>query len=250
MTQRFHIAILKADEVEPALSTRFGELEDMMQSMLRVEHDVEFKCTTFRVYKNELPINVDEFDGFLITGSRSSVFDNESWIKNLMQFVRYLDIEKRRVAGICFGHQLIAEALGGRVTRASQGWGVGVQAYDVKSQALQLGIDSAEVSLPCCHQDQVVTMPPNAIRFLSNDFCENAGFVLGKHILAVQPHPEFSVTYLECILRAIEDKISDRIDEALSSLQKDTDNWVFEKLIAKFLRGEFSSVKQQATVNG
>lgn len=211
MARPRHIAILKADEVDPALSPSFGKLEDMMAAMLELSSHCNFECSTFHVYQSEFPSRIDDFEGYLITGSRVSVYDDLDWIAKTLNLVRELNRQKRRVVGICFGHQLLAQALGGKVERANQGWGVGVQRYKVGPE-LSHGLGVTHVSLPCCHQDQVVQLPAESSQILSSEFCEHAGFVIGEHILGLQPHPEFSVSYLECILRSIEEKIPDRID--------------------------------------
>lgn len=231
---RSRIALLKADDVDPALAGSFGELEDMFASMLNSKPEVHFHCDVFSVHKQEFPNNLKSYDGFLITGSRKSVYDSDSWIQRLLEFIQRLDAEKRKTVGICFGHQAIAQALGGTVARFVDGWGVGVHSYGIESSSLAQDIGSYQVQLPCCHQDQVTSLPDQAQRLLRSEFCENAGFRVGEHVLAFQPHPEFSNQYLECILRSLEPKIADRIERALASLVYATDNRSIARFIAEF----------------
>ena len=226
-----HIAILQTDEVEDVFQPQFGTLATMMHAMLESSGSRRFQTTAFEVHRGIEPTELQEFDGFLLTGSRRGVYDDDPWIKRLLELIRKIHAARIKTVGICFGHQAIAHALGGQVENWSDGWGVGVHNYDMHLPHR----DGAEkVALPCCHQDQVVELPPGAQRILTSDFCLNAGFTIDEHILALQPHPEFSVRYLECILRVIEDRVGERFAEAIKSLKRDTDNARIADLIAQF----------------
>ena len=209
-----------------------------MESMLCRAQVARFDIHVFKVHEGEEPIDIRAYDGFLLTGSRKGVYDDDPWIGRLLTLIRRLHAAKIKTIGICFGHQAIAAALGGRVQKFAKGWGVGVQHYRLvdSSLARRNGLGDS-VALPCCHQDQVIKLPPAANHILTNDFCENAGFAIGEHMLAVQPHPEFSVTYLECILRMIESRIGAPFAAAIESLKRPTDNDLIAKLIAAFYLG-------------
>ena len=241
------IALLQLDEVEPDLQPRFGNLAKMMKSMLDRTALCGFVVDVFNLPAGEEPVNLSEYDGFLLTGSRSSVFEELPWIQRLLTLIRAIHDLRIKTVGICFGHQAIAQALNGQVVRHPEGWGVGVHQYEV-SPTFRYGtrIDKESVSLPCCHQDQVVALPTNARKTLSNQFCENAGFVIDDHVFAIQAHPEFSVQYLECILRRIEHRVGERTESALSSLQCATDNSLIADYIARFFLGTHRSEINEA----
>ena len=217
----------------------------MMHTMLSDATDEQVATTAFEVHQGHEPSDLSEFDGYLLTGSRKGVYDDEPWISRLLELIRKLHRAKIKTVGICFGHQAIAQALGGHVQKFADGWGVGVHAYDVLNPMndRQKFINDAKMALPCCHQDQVVELPPDAQRILTSDFCANAGFVIDEHILALQPHPEFSVEYLGCILRMIEDRVGARTDEAIASLSSATDNALMAMYIVRFFSGFEASAR-------
>ena len=102
--------------------------------------------------------------------------------------------------GICFGHQMIAQALGGRTEKAEQGWGVGRQTYQMEKTPAWLDSTPPEFSILASHQDQVTELPDGAIRLASSGFCKNAAFTLGDHVLSFQGHPEFTKEFSQGIL--------------------------------------------------
>ena len=228
------IGILKTDEVDPALIPRFGNLHDMMGTMLASSGIDQFEIEPIEVQQGCFPSAVDAFDGYLITGSKSAVYDDDPWIAELLELIRELHERRIKTVGICFGHQAIAAALGGRVENFENGWGVGIHTYHVDGSLQLNGSPLHAVALPCSHQDQVVQLPKIAKRVFHSEFCEYAGFTIGDHMLTMQPHPEFSVIYLECILRKIQDKFGERFPEAMASLNNTTDNVKIATLIAKF----------------
>lgn len=228
------IGILKTDEVDPALIPRFGNLHDMMGTMLASSGIEQFEIVPIEVYQGCFPAEVDACDGYLITGSKSAVYDDDPWIADLLEFIRQLHARRVKTVGICFGHQAIAAAFGGRVENFKNGWGVGIHTYNVDDSLEVNGTPLDTVALPCSHQDQVIELPAIAKRVFHSDFCEYAGFTIGDHMLTMQPHPEFSVIYLECILRKIQEKFGERFPEAMASLENATDNEKIATLIAQF----------------
>ena len=213
------IGILKTDAVRPEWVPTFGEYPDMFERIFK-EVDPSLEFETWDIEQGELPTNIDGISGFVITGSKSSVYDDKPWIRGLEALIRQYHAEKRKLIGICFGHQLIAQALGGVVDKSPKGWGVGVHSYDVADPALAADGAGATVRLIASHQDQVMRAPSDARVIASNTHCEIAGLRIGQNVLTFQGHPEFIPEYSREIMHFRRSMIGDeRVNAGLASLE-------------------------------
>lgn len=185
------VGILQADSVLPQFQVEHGDYPDMFEALLSA-HQVQ--CKHYNVEVMEYP-SIDDCDGYIITGSKQSVCDDEPWIVRLSEFVRALHQRKKSTVGICFGHQLIAHALGGRTQSAPGGWGVGIHEIQMNGPASFMDPVLEQVRLIVSHKDQVMALPEGAKVIASNDFCPVAMFTVGEHMLGMQGHPEFSKSY-------------------------------------------------------
>jgi GMP synthase-like glutamine amidotransferase len=173
----------------------------MFRAMLMAgAEDVPLEIRDYDVQKGEYPATLDECDAYLITGSRESVYDDQPWIHRLAEFVRELDAARRKLVGICFGHQLIAHVLGGETRPAERGWAVGLHETRVLEPQEWMLPYRERFGLLSSHKDQVVRLPERARRFASTPFCPNSGFTIGDHILTFQGHPEFSKGYSRALM--------------------------------------------------
>ena len=215
-----HIGILKTDAVRPEWVPDFGEYPDMFIRLLQADPSVSFSVWDVEEGCHPNETEIDSIDGFIITGSKSSVYDDKQWIRDLEALIQRLHAERKKMVGICFGHQIIAKALGGEVSKSDKGWGVGIHTYDL-DKAPFAGVDDGQLKLVVSHQDQVHELPPGARNVVSNAHCENAGFVIGDHIFTLQGHPEFIDEYSEVIMALRYDMIgADRVAEGRASLQQ------------------------------
>jgi GMP synthase-like glutamine amidotransferase len=220
-----HIGILKTDAVRPEWVDEFGEYPDMFERLV-LAADPSATFSVWDVEKGVYPSDsdVDTVDGFIITGSKSSAYDDKEWIRNLERLVQELHAKRKKMVGICFGHQVIARALGGTVAKSDKGWGVGVNVYNIRELPVHVDDEvraggSGFLKLVASHQDQVTVLPPGARTLVSNDHCENAGFVIGDHVLTLQGHPEFSAEYSEAIMAFRHDMIgAERVSQGRASL--------------------------------
>lgn len=215
-----HIGILKTDAVRPEWVPDFGEYPDMFIRLLQADPSVSFSVWDVEEGCHPSETEIDSIDGFIITGSKSSVYDDKQWIRDLEALIQKLHAKRKKMVGICFGHQIIAKALGGEVSKSDKGWGVGIHTYDLDNVPFA-GADDGQLKLVVSHQDQVHELPPGARNVVSNAHCENAGFVIGDHIFTLQGHPEFIDEYSEVIMALRYDMIgADRVAEGRASLQQ------------------------------
>ncbi|MCX2979873.1 GMP synthase [Halieaceae bacterium IMCC14734] len=230
------IGILKTDSVRAELVDEFGEYPGMFQQLLRAV-DPELEFIVFDVEAGEFPQQLDVADGWLITGSKSSVYEDKPWIHQLQQLVQRLHQERRKLVGICFGHQLVAQALGGATEKSSKGWGVGVHAATFSARPNWSDDDAMEFRLLVSHQDQVTQLPPEAKILAGSEFCENAVCQIGDHILTFQGHPEFVPAYSENLLNIRRDIIGeDNYRGGMASLSLPLDRGRVARWILNFLR--------------
>lgn len=227
------IGILKTDDVRPQLVDEFGEYPEMFARLLgELDADLEFK--TYEVQRGDLPASVDEVDAYLITGSKTSVYEPEQWIADTEVFLRKAHAAKKKMLGVCFGHQLLAQALGGKTVKAEQGWGLGVHHYQLSDAAGDYGKAGEDFSMLVSHQDQVVENIPGAEVLASSDFCPNAMVKVDDHILSFQAHPEFTKHYSESLLKLRREVFGDdNVEKALASLSDDVSfnrvtNWMVQ----------------------
>ncbi len=184
------IGILQTGHAPEALIGRTGDYGDMFQRLLAG------KGFTFRVYSvvdMDFPESVHDCDGWLLTGSRHGAYEDHPFIKPLEDFIRRAYTERVPLVGICFGHQIIAQALGGKVEKFQGGWSVGPTEYAWNGDT---------VLLNAWHQDQVTERPPEASVIATAAMCENAALVYGDRAFTVQAHPEFDATFLADLIDA------------------------------------------------
>jgi GMP synthase-like glutamine amidotransferase len=181
----------------------------------------------------QLPVSLDECDGWLCSPSRSSVYDDEPWIEGVAEMLREAIARERPFVGICFGHQLLAQALGGRVERAAAGWSVGVQRYEILEHLEPMQPAVAHCALIASHEDQVVEVPAAARVIARSEQCPVAGLAVGERIWTLQGHPEFVPELADHLLAGRVELIgAERVDAARASLAEPTDRHVAARWIA------------------
>ncbi len=230
------IGILKTDAVRPAWAVEFGEYPDMFIALLARE-DPALEFAVYDVEQGEYPRGIDEVDAYLITGSKSSVYEDKEWIHRLMDFVRELHRQRKKLLGICFGHQLVAQALGGRTEKSARGWGVGMQRYRFSEPPHWHDQGDAEFQILASHQDQVVENAEGARVLASSDFCANAVCQIGDHILTFQGHPEFVPGYSREIMEYRREAIGEAVyQQGMASLAEAPEQARVARWMLNFLR--------------
>ena len=220
------IGILQTGQAPDTLKGSLGDYPDLFAELLR-GHDLTFK--TWHVEVGEFPTGIHDADGWLITGSRHGTYEPHAFIPPLEAFIREAYAQKVPLVGICFGHQIIAQALGGKVEKYAKGWAVGPQSYDFEGETMVL---------QAWHQDQVVQKPDLATRVASNEFCENAALVYDDRAFTVQAHPEFEDSFVDGLIRTRgRGKVPDPLlDSAAAKLGGKLDNSGMADRIAAFFK--------------
>lgn len=224
------IAILETGAPPSALQPRFGDYGDMFAALL----GDGFVTQRFDVAAGGLP-DAAAFDGAILTGSAAGVYEDHAWLPPLFDWIRGAK-GKTRLVGVCFGHQAMAQALGGRVEQSDRGWGVGLHAYEVVSPEPWMQPAAAHIALPCSHQDQVVEKPDDARVWLASAFTPFAGLAWGADAISIQPHPEFTPDFAAALAEGRRGRIADDlIDDAATSLSAPNDRDLVGGWIRRFL---------------
>ncbi|MFT5210811.1 MAG: GMP synthase-like glutamine amidotransferase [Flavobacterium sp.] len=229
------IGILKADSVREEFQSEFGDYPDMFIRLLSESSKDALSFETYNVQEAVYPNYIDDCDVYIITGSRFSVYEDLHWIRRLESFVVELHAVKKKLVGICFGHQLIALALGGKAELAQAGWGVGVHTTQVLQHQDFMCPSTTNFTAIVSHQDQVTELPRGAECLAGSDFCPNAMTRVGDHILTFQGHPEFETGYSRKLIEFRQEIIGETIySQGLESLTQKTDEDILAQWILKF----------------
>ncbi|MEM7535081.1 MAG: hypothetical protein AAF639_23095 [Chloroflexota bacterium] len=167
-----------------------------IDSFQRLLASPNIKLVEYRITEGAFPASPNECDAYVITGSPKGVYDDDAWIVTLSDFIQACYHSQIKLVGICFGHQILAHALGGHAEKSTKGWGLGLSDLMIHTNDIEQ-LAWMEPPLPTgsfyfCHQDQVTQLPDGASHLGGSAFCPNGLFVMGHQVLATQAHPEFT----------------------------------------------------------
>jgi len=222
------LAILETGRPPGDLAQRFGDYPAMFAEMLGPGFEVQ----SFDVAAGEFP-DPAAHEAVLITGSPAGVYEDLDWLTGLFDFIRAAKDSK--MVGVCFGHQAMAEALGGLVEKSDKGWGAGLHRYTITRP--EPWLDGArEIAAPASHQDQVVVQPPNTEIVASSDFTPYAALAwTDRPAISFQFHPEFSPAFAKALIAERYDRVPNP-DAAIASLDAPNDNPRVAGWIRRFLK--------------
>ena len=229
------IGLLGCDDV-PERFRQFGGTYREMFRRLLAPHMPAAQFTWFDIVNGELPQSPESCDAYICTGSRYSVYEDHDWIARLKTFVRTLHDGKKPFVGICFGHQILAEAMGGKVDKAREGWGVGVHDMEVVKPEPWMEPRATRAKLQYMHGDQVQRLPPDGEVLAHAAHCEVAMFRVGETMLGIEGHPEFPAEYVAALLEDRRERIGkDVVNAALAHVNEPTQHDVVAQWIKNFL---------------
>ena len=228
------IALLLCDHVSPHLRHIGGNYPEMFQIAFPA-----FVFDVFDVVNGDFPASALSYDAFMVTGSRHSVYDRLSWISDLKELIKGIYDAKRKFIGVCFGHQILAEALGGRVLKSDGGWCVGYHSFEVLQPTRWMLPTHTEFKILMSCQDQVASLPPGAKALARGSQCENGLFAVDDHMVAIQGHPEFTPAYMRALIHERRESIgNEKADQALNTLAQVPEINVFEAWMRNFILAE------------
>ena len=219
------IGILMTGHAIPELVSAQGDYDAMFERLLAGRG---FDFESWDVVGGALPDAADSAEGWIVTGSRHGAYEDLPWIAPLEAFIRDVHAAGVPLIGICFGHQIVAQALGGRVAKFPGGWSIGRQTYEIAGKSMALN---------AWHQDQVIGLPEGARVIGSSAFCANAALAYGDSILTIQAHPEFDSEVVDALVRhrgrgTVPD---DLLDAAMRDLDAPAQRAECAELMAAFL---------------
>jgi GMP synthase-like glutamine amidotransferase len=231
------ICILENDWLPHEVAPHIARFAEPYAGLLRRGGGADWTYDVFHVPAGEWPADETRYDAFILTGSRHDAFADTPWIVALRARVVSLVAARRKLVGICFGHQVLGHCLGAPVGRAPGGWHVGRFGYDWHGTgALHAGGEEARFDLLAVHQDQVLDLPAGARLLASAPTCPVAGFTYGDHVLALQPHPELDTITVGNLADRFRPVIGDAAaDAARAGLAAGHDGDAIGRLIVEFL---------------
>jgi len=169
----------------------------------------DWRFDTWQVSAGQWPADLSSYDGIVITGSPASVHDDRPWIAELLQRLREQHARGTPMLGLCFGHQAIATALGGRVVHSPRGLRVGTVTTPLAHTPVWMQPARPSITLYAAHDEQVAVPPPGAQVLGGDADCAVGAYTLGQHILALQYHPEFDSAFMRDLLDAMAPKLGE-----------------------------------------
>jgi len=228
------ITIVETGLISPERRAQHGSFPQMFERMISAA-DASASFATVRLIDGEGLPDPAGLEAILITGSSAGVYDDLDWIAPLERFVRAAYEARTSMVGICFGHQLIAQALGGTVRKSERGWGIGRHVYDVVPD--NGAIEGEKIAIACSHQDQVIEPPAGAATILHSTFTPHAGLLYENGaVLSVQPHPEFTAAFAHVCCELRQGSVPETlVATARASLEQPLDHADLGRAIARFL---------------
>lgn len=229
------LCILDNDLLDTAVVSTYIGYGAMFERLLR-QAGAEGKFDIFNTVEGDYPASFDAYDAVLLTGSKADAFSQLPWVLTLKDKVQALLAAKKKLVGVCFGHQLIGLCMGARVGRAPQGWGGGRMTYQWLASDLPQAQGREEIALLASHQDQVFELPGGARLLATSEFCPVAAFGVDGQVFCVQAHPEFVEDYSAFLLNKRRARLGEeQYQDFIQSLAKGHDGLAVARMMVAFI---------------
>ena len=232
------LTIIQTGGVPALLADRFVPYPKMFETMFDATGQ-GFTYETVPVFEGAPLPDPAALEAIVITGSAAGVYDDYFWLDPLRAFIRDAYAQKTSMLGICFGHQIMADALGGDVRKSEKGWGLGRHSYTVQQRPGFMNDAPPSLSVACSHQDQVIVPPAEAEVILASQFTPNAGLAYKNGAaLSFQPHPEFTDDYTTALVELRRGKAPEEVVEtALKSVANPSNSGEVADYLGQFFKG-------------
>ena len=194
------IALLQCDTITELMRPHAGGDYPELFSRLLDQTQEDYQLDVFDATQGELPQNLADYTGFIITGSKHCVYQPAAWKLALEEFIRNANDGKHKLVGICFGHQILAKALGGQVQKSPRGCGIGIHTIGITKSATWMQPELTQCNLVFSHQDQVTSVPKNAEILATSPHCPIQMFIIGNNALGIQGHPEMNKSHSKALI--------------------------------------------------
>lgn len=230
------VCVVICGRIAPELADVMPAYPDSFRALLETRLP-EARFDSVSAIDGEFPASVDDHDVYIFTGSPHGVYEEHDWIRTAEALVREAVAAGKVIVGGCFGHQLVAQALGGRVVKSDKGWGLGVNRHEIVRREPWMAGGLEGLNVLVSHQDQVVELPPGGTVLAGSDFCPYAMLRIGERVVTMQGHPEMNLATVDRLLEIRREKVGETVFEAgKQSLGTPLDHAVMAEWLAAFIR--------------
>lgn len=228
-----HIALLVTNTDESDFAARHPRDAEKFRRLIAGVRPA-WQVTAFDLPKGEFPEDLEGFDGVLIGGSPASVRDDLPWVHRLMRLIRAAYAQGVPMVGACFGHQAIAQALGGTVGRNPGPFVLGAAETEIFAPAPWMA-GAGRIRLAAAHGEQVVELPDGAEVIGRSEGCAVAAYRMGDRVFATQHHPEMTPDFAAALVEEFAPHFPPEVGAAgRVALQRGIEGPRFAEWIARF----------------
>lgn len=228
------VLIIRAGGTVPEVAARRGDFEDWFAAGMGIPLEA---CRVSEPYRGEALPEPSEVAGAVVSGSSSMASEHEDWSVETTRWMRTAVEAGVPVLGVCYGHQLLAEAFGGRVDWNPRGREIGCLEVELSAAAHSdelFGDLPSPLLVHTTHSQSVVELPQEGTLLASNDHDPHQAFSVGDHAWGVQFHPEFDADIIRGYLRARRSDIEGEGIDVDARIAETRDDPSSAKILARF----------------